>query len=372
MKLIQSGQLWYQPFILADGIEVGEGQNLDELYSNTHSIFDHNVFLSPEHRSYWLGNPRKLATDGAYFRACNRKYRFGYEFLAEHIVARMGGDISTASFLEIGCNTGLNLFNLAKRGAGSCVGVDWTENGPVFEWLNDLLDTQVRFLCGSYDGLTHTIPGVDVPHADVVINTVFVNHQCDPIQVLCYLADHARKGLFLWILLDERSGDELMVTYDRMTGVHDLGAAGRPLPLNFYNGVRPSTALLKECLCRLGFEDIEFVAPPANAHELLPRALRPFQMVWARRTHERPSAFALSASALPDLAKMERRIQAAEEAVSRAQEARLRAEEITSAAEQRLLVAERDLSSLRKSCSFRLGRIMTGPLRWVRRLFAAN
>lgn len=348
MKLVQNGELWYQPFILADGVEVGEGQNLEEGYRNTSSIFDHNVFLSPEFRPYWDGNPRKLAADGAYFRACNQKYRFGYELLADHIVARAGGDLSEMSVMEIGCNTGLNLFHLAARGAKSCIGIDWSDHSAAFDWLNDVLKTRVQFIRGSYDNLTHSIWGVEVPVADVVLNTVFLNHQCDPIEALCYLADHARKALFLWVLLDNRS-DEMTVTYHHTTGVHDLGAT-RPMPLSFHNDIRVSAALLTECLRRLGFEDIEFIAPPPDIDVKLVPSLVPFQMVWARRTHERPSAFRLEYLGLsPEI--MARKLKAAGETISE---------------------LERQMSALRNSRSFRVGQLLMRPMHRATRLFRSD
>lgn len=287
IALIQRGDLWYQPFILADGVEVGEGQNLEDQYRDCKSLFDNNVYLSETYRHYWNGNRRKLASDGEYFHRCNSKYRENYCMLSDIVIARMGGDISGMSFLELGCNTGLNLFNLATRGAGSCMGVDWTKHGPVFDWLNRVLGTNVVFRQGFYDNLWHAIPGVEVPEADVVLNTVFLNHQCDPIQVLCYLGDRARKGLFLWVLLEDR-GDDLTVTYAPVAGVHDIGA-GRQLPLSFHNNVRISTALLKDCLKQLGFGEIEFIPYPRI--ENITKSLQGFQMVWARRTDDQRSAF---------------------------------------------------------------------------------
>src|SRR5262245_24912276 len=112
LALIQQAKLWYQPFILADGVEVGEGQHLEDRYLNCQSLFDNNVFLDGAHRRCWEGNTRKLAADGRYFSDCNRKFRLCYERIAAAIVSRFDGDISGLSVLEIGCNTGLNLFNL--------------------------------------------------------------------------------------------------------------------------------------------------------------------------------------------------------------------------------------------------------------------
>lgn len=289
IALIQRGEMWYQPFILADGIEVGEGQNMEDWYEGCISLLDNNVYLDEAHRHLWKGNTRKLAENGTRFAACNRKYRLCYERAAEIIMSRLGGDLSEASFVEIGCNTGLTLFNLAVRGARECIGIDWTDHGRVFAWLNKLLKTDVRFISASYDNLSHTIPEVDVPVVDVVLNTIFVNHQSDPMHFLCYLADRAKKGLFLWILFDER-GSEMTIRYGEVAGVHDLGA-GKPFPLSFHNDIVMSKALLVESLRQLGFGEVEFIEHPTEWELSPPRCLIPHKMLYARRTHDVRSAF---------------------------------------------------------------------------------
>src|SRR5262245_51549479 len=77
--LIQQSRLWYQPFILADGIEVGEGQNLEDHYKDAKSIFDCNVFLGKGFEHVLAGTDRKLAADGVHFAASNRKYQLCYD-----------------------------------------------------------------------------------------------------------------------------------------------------------------------------------------------------------------------------------------------------------------------------------------------------
>ncbi len=201
ISLVQAGRLWYQPFILADGIEVGEGQNLADGYHGCQSIFDGNVGLAPVHHRLWKNNSRRLATDLEYFSECNERYRLCYKRLAETIALHV--DLSSSSILEIGCNSGLTLFNLAKMGAKHCYGADWTDYQDVFGWLNRVLGTNVQFRSSTYDNLAHRFSARIKP-ADVVVNTVFLNHQSDPLHCLSALADFAQKGLMLWILLNDR------------------------------------------------------------------------------------------------------------------------------------------------------------------------
>jgi SAM-dependent methyltransferase len=292
LELIKQRDLWYQPLILADGIEVGEGQNLFDRYRSCQDLFDWNVYLSDEHRHHWAQVRGKLAADPRHFRRTNAIYRAFYDrvagIIAEHV------DVAGASFLEIGCNTGLNLFNVAVRGARRCTGVDWTNHAPVIDWLNRVLGTDVRFIAAGYDNLTHTLPDA-VPEADVVINTVFMNHQCDPLQFLCCLADRARRGVMLVVLLD---GDpaERSISFGEVSGIHDLGA-GKPFPLSIHNNVRLSKAMLSDALRGLGFEP-SFPDPHDGVRfRELKRKLRwlkgmeGFTMVYGARVRETRSAY---------------------------------------------------------------------------------
>lgn len=288
VTFIREGKIWYQPFVFADGIEVGEGQNLADEYRNCASLFDFNVCLSPQHAHIWQDNPRRLATDAAHFSRCNQRYRACYERLADAIAARI--DLSTATVLEIGCNTGITLFYLASRGAKSCTGVDWTDYTEQFAWLNRVLDTSVVFLRGSYDNLSHR-SDIALDPADVVINTVFLNHQSDPLHCLAFLADRARKGLLLWLLLND--GPDMTVRYGDVSGVHDIGA-GKPFPLSFHNDVTISKPMLMESLRRLGFDDVEIISHPTDAASAPPGGLRYFTMLYASRTRAVRSALAPS------------------------------------------------------------------------------
>jgi hypothetical protein len=284
ITLVQGGRLWYQPFILADGIEVGEGQNLADLYGGCQSIFDGNVSLSPEHRGLWENNPRKLTPVPEYFSECNDRYRLCYKRLADIIASQV--DLPSSSILEIGCNSGLTLFYLATMGAKHCRGADWTDYGDVFAWLNRVLGTDVQFRRNTYDNLAHRF-SMPIEPADVVVNTVFLNHQSDPLHCLSALADLAEKGLMLWILLNEDV--HMSVRYGDVAGVHDLGAE-RSFPLSLHNDVTISKQLLLTSLRRLGFGKAEFFPQPESGPLVPPKAVAPLSLVYATRTNDVRSA----------------------------------------------------------------------------------
>lgn len=283
IELIRSKHLFYQPFILSDDIEVGEGQNLRDEYQGTQGIWDLNIHAPGQSFSHGV-----MPKDLAYFRRCNQEYRDIYNYLADVITARTGAPLEQTSFAEIGCNTGLNLFNLALRGAKSCHGYDWNDMQPVFNWLNDLLGTKVKFTRGTYDNLLHRFRGFDVPEVDVMINTVFTNHQCDPLQFLAYLCDRARKGVFLWALVHDQHPDACVVYPPEPP--HAILDTGRSFPLNFYNGVMVSEKLLRASLKNLGFADVEEIKKFVPS-EKWDRFQEGFRMYYARRTHDIKSAY---------------------------------------------------------------------------------
>lgn len=280
IELIQAGKLWYQPFILAEGVEVGEGQNIVDGYRGCESLYDWNVSLSSQYRALWQGSPRKLAVDPVYFSKCNERYRLCYKQIVDTIASRV--DLSSSSILEVGCNTGQVLFWLATLGAQSCVGVDWTDYRKEFSWLNRTLGTNVKFMRGRYHNIKHRLT-VRAGRADVVVNTVFLNHQSDLLHCLSYLADQARKGLFLWILLNDH--EEFIVRYGALEGVHDFGS-WRYFPESLHNDVSISRPFLIAALGRLGFGRVEFMERPAT----MPETMSGFWMVYAHRTERTRSA----------------------------------------------------------------------------------
>ncbi len=146
VSLIRRGLLGYQPFILSDDIEVGEGFNLCTKYADVESVHDLNAYA----KGIDIG--RNQPIDATRFRKHNAEYRRIYEYICDQIEANIG--IRGHSFAEIGCNTGLTLFMLAKRGAAKCYGYDWNKMSPVFSWLNDnaapLPDQAVETCATSY------------------------------------------------------------------------------------------------------------------------------------------------------------------------------------------------------------------------------
>jgi hypothetical protein len=284
LALIRSGHLFYQPFILAEDVEVGEGQNLHDEYKDALSVNDLNVYAP----RYDVGMRRQPA-ELSWFRKCNAEYRRIYDHIADRICELSGRNIKKLTVGEIGCNTGLTLFNLAARGAKACYGYDWNDMSPVFDWLNGLLGTQVHFQKGNYNNLVHRFNELNVGEVDVMVNTVFTNHQCDPLQFLCYLCDRARKGVFLWALVDPGI-DEPCILYPAPPDHHEIMPNDKPFPLYFYNGVALSEPLLRLALERLGFGEVTHL-PKLPLPGGWDRFQEGFRMYYAKRTSDARSAY---------------------------------------------------------------------------------
>ena len=281
INLIKNKMLSYQPFILADDIEVGEGMNLHDGYREDHFLFDLNAYA----KGMDIGQG-KQPPDPARFRQCNQEYRQMYEYVCESIVKNVGASIENLSFCELGCNTGLTLFYLALRGAHSCHGIDKNDTHAVFAWLNDILGTNVSFSKASYSNLYHEFEGIDLEPVDVMINTVFTNHQCDPLQFLCYMCDRAKTGVFLWVLLSGLADCAIGFPPAQLTPLKTGGA----FPLYFNNGVQLSESLLRVALARLGFEDVRLIDKFVPS-EKWDRFQSGFRMFYARRTQPWKSAY---------------------------------------------------------------------------------
>lgn len=279
IELIRKNLILYQPYILHDDVEVGQGQLEIDHYKDSKSVFDLNVYA----KGFDVGSRRQPA-DKDYFRQCNAEYSKIYDFIAQTIYDLNGQDLTRLSIAEIGCNSGLNLFNLAMKGAGQCKGYDWNDMTPAFDWLNEVLGVKVEFKQGIWDNLFHKFSTSEIPEVDVMINTIFTNHQCDPLQFLAYICDRSRKAVFLLMLINKY--DTMTIKYGDGGGMFDFQS---PFPLNYNNAVSVSRSLLEDSLKRLGFGEIVELSPPVGRG--LSSFVQSFRMFYAKRTDDTRSAY---------------------------------------------------------------------------------
>jgi SAM-dependent methyltransferase len=250
-RLGTAGLLCYQPFIFDESYEVGVG------WEFTKGEFA-GLIHWPDPPAEHLGSPsfRRLLVspdEVPQFRAANQRLRTTYDGFVDAICARLG-DISSLSFLDVGCNSGYLPLSFARRGVKLAVGVDRENYADTFALLNGILGTQAEFRRASYDPHLREIPATE--KFDVVSAMLVLCHLPDPLNFLAFLGRTARRALFLW------NG----VTQERALSL-SFGPPGRyygdvPFPDCFDYDTRPSTGLLRQSLELMGFTEI-YQLPPA-------------------------------------------------------------------------------------------------------------
>jgi hypothetical protein len=271
-------QFHYQPVVVSEELEVGEALNFVTNYgAGLHAT---NVWSTRD-----LGLNGAQTSERERFHRANAELRGVYEFFADAIAARLGAEFAHSSCAEIGCNAGLHLFNLARRGAASCRGYDAEDFHDIFAWLNEILGTKVQFERAVWDRLHHRLTPRDADEVDVMVSSVVMNHLVDILPHLAYVCDRARRGVFLWMRIAPGDGRSFEVTYGHANHL-------RPdaFPLCFDNEISISEPLLMRSLALLGFEAVEPLTPPIPA-DWWGDFLTQYRGYWARRTHDRRSAY---------------------------------------------------------------------------------
>lgn len=301
-NLVKQHLLFYQPYIITDTLEVGEGQNFHDGYLQEDSIYGYSVYSEQD-----LQLGKSQAKNLEHFRNCNADYRKLYDSIADQIVDYFKHNISDMTISEMGCNSGLHLFNLAVRGAKNCTGYDWNNMNPVFNWLNKVLGTDVKFHQAVWNRLYHRLEGANFPSVDLVISAVVLNHQIDFLQHLSFLCDHAKQAIFLWVLTEKNdatdgyaaawnfeASKQYGISYAQPNSLRPIIRGsdweGHPFPLCFDHGICISDPLLRCSLEHLGFEKIIQLEMP----EVAPKwknFVEGFKPYLAIRTKDVKSAF---------------------------------------------------------------------------------
>lgn len=247
---IIQGKLAYQPFIFTDTLETGPGEKFHDGETKGGRVYweDAPEDLSPTIKEI-------LTDDPAHFRECNGVVRYIYNYFIDSITGALG-DISGLSFAEVGCNTGFFLHSLGVRGAGRCIGIDYTRNEEVFKWFNNVLGLNSEFRFGEWNALKHRLLYTKMPKVDVTLTIAVMCHIADPLYHLSYLCDHSAKAVFVYTPVNKDTG--LSVSY----GAPAKYPNSLSWPLGFDNAVRPSVPLLRMGLQEAGFEDIREIKCP--------------------------------------------------------------------------------------------------------------
>jgi hypothetical protein len=282
-KSIAQRRFIYQPYILAEDLEIGEGMDFYDGYR-------------PGRMGciYWPDAPGSigdlLVTDKDFFRKCNAEWRIHYDRFIDNIVEKCGGNIANMSFAEIGCNGGYFLFGLMLRGAAKCFGFDYTPFHDIFAVLNKRLGTSVHFQFSEWDSIYHRLTPADMPEVDIAICAAFLCHNPDPIYHLAYICDRAKKGVFIWTPVIECSEDEPPFAHWKTDLVMSFGTPRRHTdklgwPSSFDWNMRLSVPLIKTCLREAGFEEIHELECPVPDPRWM-EIYKGFRAFYAKRTRE--------------------------------------------------------------------------------------
>ena len=227
--------LQYQPFLLSDDVQTGVG------YS----------WIYCQEAGYWAGpNDMKMKREETpeevwtHFCDANAKLRAMYD----DWIDTMSITFKKGSVMEVGCNTGYFLMGLALKGFGPCNGYDFQNFGPSFDFLNQLLGTQVSFHQEPYDLVSRSIRSCQ--QHDFVISSAVMQHISDPMGYLTFLSRAAKKGLFLFTGMGDT--DDFLI-YQGKPNAYNKDAE---FPFCFDLDVGLSRGLLFFALRKLGFKHI--------------------------------------------------------------------------------------------------------------------
>jgi SAM-dependent methyltransferase len=240
------GLLNYQPWIFSDTLETGVGlewRKQDYVGLTYWPDIDRRLLHSPQLRRLLI-HP----TNYADFHEANSQLRRLYDGIADEICAKIG-NVTTRTFLDVGCNSGYLPQSFLLRGAREAAGCD-REKGfaETFELLNEILQTKANFYDPYFDPRAREIRGVQ-PH-DIVISMAVLCHQADPLSHLAALASVAKAGLFVWTFVNNDPG------YTIHLGEPSGQYPEDQFPLCFDCDTIISEALLRKSFLLLGFKEI--------------------------------------------------------------------------------------------------------------------
>lgn len=255
--LIVQEHFFYQPFRIAEDLEVGGGYEFVRRRPGAGMVY-WPAYESERER--YPGPPIKTVDQAlvSEFRAANDALRQVYDGFVEQICGHVP-DIGSRSVADVGCSNGYMPVSLALRGPGT-VGYDQNDHSGCFRFLNRLLGTDARFVHARYDLVDGAIPGC-LAH-DIVISMSVLQHVGEPFRHLHFLRSITRHALFL--MTNAWDDDEYLVRYGEPNVTSDFA-----FPWCFDNSVYLSEKLLRKSLEKAGFTrvvELEFRLPPGTQH----------------------------------------------------------------------------------------------------------
>jgi Protein of unknown function (DUF1698) len=244
--LISQTHFTYQPFRIADELEVGGGYEFIRRKPGAGMVYwptyDREVCDFP-------GYPLKIVDPRikGEFTAANEALRRVYDGFVDQICEQVG-DIHLMSVADIGCFNGYMPVSFARRGAGEAIGYDQDDRSGCFKFLNRILGTAAKFVHAGYDFATGIMPGC--PRHDVVISMSVLQHSVEPFRHLHFLRSITRRALFL--LTNVWTDEDYLIRYGEPNMIFKDA-----FPWCFDNSAYLSEPLLRKALEMAGFVQIK-------------------------------------------------------------------------------------------------------------------
>lgn len=240
--LIVQERFFYQPFRIADELEVGGGYEFVNRRPGAGMVY---WPAYERERQRYPGPPiktidRALAAD---FRAANEGLRKVYDGFIDQICAHIL-DIQAKRIADVGCCEGYMPVSFSLRGVRDTVGYDQNDRSGGVKFLNRLLGTSARFVHARYDLVDGRVPGC-AAH-DVVISMSVLQHMTEPFRHLHFLRSITREALFL--MTNVWDDDEDLIRYGKPNATSEYA-----FPWCFDNSIYFSEGLLRKALEKAGF-----------------------------------------------------------------------------------------------------------------------
>jgi hypothetical protein len=279
--LIASGNFTYQPFIIADDLEVGAGYTF--VTRNPHAGLVHwPGYEAARHPSGIL--PSRLIKNGELpdFRSANDGTRQVYEGFLDQLCDNIS-DRGSKSLIDIGCYNGYIPVSASKCGFARSLGYDLDDRSACFAFLNRVLGTNAEFVHRGYDIQRGTIE--NCPTCDIVVSMSVIQHMPEPIRHLAFLRSITGEALLLVTCVWD--DDELLIRFGEPNQIFN-----NCFPWCFDNSMYMTERLLRLCLAKAGFHrviELETRFPTTVSHAPM------------RGTHDYATADAAPAPSKPSL-----------------------------------------------------------------------
>lgn len=230
----------YQPFRISDTIVTGVAHSWQ--YETSIGAFNRPQMVFDQHRDSTQRWREALA-------ASERLDRL-YQCFLDAITAAF----PSGTYLDLCCNSGYFPIGASLRGM-TTLGVDAGDFSSAVDLLNGLTGARARFFQSEYRATEYRfVPQIE-EQFDVVSCMAFLVHVPEPLHLLRYIAERARRAVFLWSAFPR--DDEMIVRYPR----HHQFSEER-FPWGFDAGVAVSDSLLIYAMEKLGFPSHSEIIPP--------------------------------------------------------------------------------------------------------------